>query len=42
METTGERDTWFYVHTFTTDPDMKLRLLRPQRVVIAGRPDIEC
>jgi hypothetical protein len=41
MEATEARDTWFYVHTFTTDPDKKLRLLLPQRVVIAGQPDSE-
>jgi 3',5'-cyclic AMP phosphodiesterase CpdA len=42
MEATEVCATWFYVHTFTTDPDNKLRLLHPQRVVIAGQPESEC
>jgi 3',5'-cyclic AMP phosphodiesterase CpdA len=41
MEATEARDTWFYVHTFTTDPDKMLRLLSPQQVVIPGQPESE-
>jgi Calcineurin-like phosphoesterase len=38
MEATDDLDTCFYVHTLSVGPDRQLRLLRPQRVMIAGRP----
>jgi hypothetical protein len=38
MEVTDEKDTAFYIHTLAIGPDGKLRLLDPDRVVIAGEP----
>jgi hypothetical protein len=38
MEATNDGATYFYVHTLAAGADRRLRLLRPQRVTIAGLP----
>ncbi len=37
MGGTDDCDTYFYIHTLTSDPGRKLRLLAPQRVDLPGR-----
>jgi hypothetical protein len=38
MEVTNERDTAFYIHTLAIGSDGKLKLLRPERIVVRGDP----
>ena len=38
MEATDDQATCFYIHTLAVGADRRLRLLRPQRVTISGRP----
>jgi hypothetical protein len=38
MEVTDDKPTHFYIHTLAIDGDGKLKLLKPDRVVIAGEP----
>lgn len=38
MEATDAMATCFYIHTLAVGPDRRLKLLRPQRVTIAGEP----
>jgi 3',5'-cyclic AMP phosphodiesterase CpdA len=38
MEATNDLSTCFYIHTLAVGKDRRLRLLRPQRVTIAGQP----
>ena len=38
MEATDEMQTYFYIHTLAVGEDGRLKLLRPQRVTIAGQP----
>jgi hypothetical protein len=38
MEFTDEKDTAFYIHTLAIHTDCKLRLLSPERIVVAGKP----
>jgi hypothetical protein len=37
MEATDDLATCFYIHTLAVGPDRHLRLLRPQRITIAGQ-----
>jgi hypothetical protein len=39
MEATDDLSTCFYIHTLAVGKERRLRLLRPQRVTIAGQPD---
>jgi hypothetical protein len=39
MEVTDELDTHFYIHTLGIGSDGKLRLLKPERVVVRGQDD---
>ena len=41
MEATDEMQTYFYVHTFAVGEDGHLKLLRPQRITVAGEPSVE-
>jgi hypothetical protein len=41
MNATDDAATYFYVHALAIDADRQLRLLQPQRVVVAGEPDSE-
>lgn len=36
MEVTDERDTAFYIHTLAIGSDSRLRLLKPERIVVPG------
>ena len=38
MEVTDEKNTAFYIHTLAIHTDCKLRLLSPERIVVAGKP----
>jgi hypothetical protein len=38
MEATDEAATCFYIHTLARGADGRLRLLRPQRITVAGEP----
>jgi len=39
MEATDEMQTYFYIHTFAVgEEDGHLKLLRPQRINVAGEP----
>ncbi len=41
MEATNDLSTCFYVHTLSVGQDRRLRLLKPQKVSIAGQPSID-
>ena len=41
MEATDEMQTYFYIHTFAVGEDGHLKLLRPQRINVAGEPGPE-
>jgi 3',5'-cyclic AMP phosphodiesterase CpdA len=41
MEATDEMQTYFYIHTFAVGEDGRLKLLRPQRIDVAGEPGPE-
>jgi hypothetical protein len=41
MNATDDAATYFYVHALAIDADRQLRLLQPQRVVVAGEQDSE-
>ena len=41
MEATDEMQTYFYIHTFAVGKDGHLKLLRPQRINVAGKPSVE-
>ena len=36
MEATDDVATCFYIHTLAAGPDRRLRLLKPERIAIAG------
>jgi 3',5'-cyclic AMP phosphodiesterase CpdA len=36
MEVTDDKDTAFYIHTLAIDPDGKLSLLTPERIILSG------
>jgi hypothetical protein len=38
MEATDEMQTYFYIHSFAVGEDGHLKLLRPQRINVAGEP----
>ena len=38
MDVTDERDTYFYVHTLSVDPKVRLALLQAERIVLPGEP----
>jgi Calcineurin-like phosphoesterase len=38
MEATDDQDTRFYIHTLAIDPNGKLHLLKPERIIIPGAP----
>jgi hypothetical protein len=38
MEATDDMQTCFYIHTFAVGEDGRLKLLRPQRIAVAGEP----
>ncbi len=41
MNATDDQDTCFYVHTLAVGSDRRLRLLPPQRVIVAGQIDTD-
>jgi hypothetical protein len=41
MEATDDMQTCFYIHTFAVGEDGCLKLLRPQRITVAGEPSVE-
>jgi hypothetical protein len=41
MEATDEMQTYFYIHNFAVGEDGHLKLLRPQRINVAGEPGPE-
>jgi hypothetical protein len=38
MEATDDMQTCFYIHAFAVGGDGRLKLLRPQRITVAGEP----
>ena len=41
MEATDDMATCFYIHTFAVGEDGRLKLLRPQRITVAGEPSFK-
>ena len=39
MEATNDLSTCFYIHTLAAGPDRRLRLLEPERIIVAGTSD---
>jgi hypothetical protein len=39
MEVTDDMDTHFYIHTLAVGSDGKLRLLKPERILVRGQDD---
>jgi hypothetical protein len=41
MEATDDMQTCFYIHTLAVGEDGRLKLLRPQRITVAGEPSLK-
>jgi len=41
MEATDDMQTCFYIHTFAVGEDGRLKLLCPQRIIVAGEPSLK-